>query len=345
MEPDNASPSLPADNTQLSTQDLKVPGVDGKDSGPRFGDYMALYNSLDKILWGIPAFVIMVTLTGLLAFGEKFSKPDSRLFTLSHEMSVTVICGMICVLYLVGAYCIYRLRKHHTRAGEHLQHLESGDKVPEPYFKRRLVTAKQWWWGAPSFVAGACVVFAVLAALGAIAPWLGKDAAETMRTPAQGEGKMERMPGDYIGRYGMYNNHERMDNGEMRFRLMSTDGSGYIRTVAGAAGAWQNSHSHAHIVETYIVQTGWMVLAELRNGQLVPLKLEPREIVTTEIGVIHNVYLPPHAVIHTVKHGDWPEEDWIQSHEFDEMTKHLSEEEILRLVERAQGSPPHEATR
>jgi quercetin dioxygenase-like cupin family protein len=183
------------------------------------------------------------------------------------------------------------------------------------------------------------VVVTVLAALALLAFGIGVCAF------FEKEGtQMERIPPDDISRYGMNTNHERMDNGELRFRLMSTDGSGYIRTVAGEKGAWQNSHSHAYVLETYVVQSGWMVLAEFQNGKLVPELLEPGKAVTTRIGIVHNVYLPRGAVIHTVKHGIAQQKDWIPSDDFDKMTKPLSEQELLKIVGRTPGTPPSAPT-
>ncbi|THB65101.1 MAG: hypothetical protein D6B26_04125 [Spirochaetaceae bacterium] len=123
-------------------------------------------------------------------------------------------------------------------------------------------------------------------------------------------------------------NHEKMNNGELRFRLQSGDGSSYIRTVAGDCGAWQRSHYHEQTKETYIVQEGWMALAEQREGALLGRIYEKGTLVTTKPGIVHNVYLPCGAVIHTVKHGAASQSDWHESEEFDRMTTKLSEKEI-----------------
>lgn len=94
-----------------------------------------------------------------------------------------------------------------------------------------------------------------------------------------------------------------MDNGELRFRLLHKDGTAYIRTVSSSDSGWQKSHVHQTVLETYVVQSGWMALAELIERKLVVRVFEPGGIVTTRPGVTHNVYLAPDAVIHTVKHG------------------------------------------
>ncbi|MBS4194199.1 hypothetical protein [Lederbergia citri] len=51
-------------------------------------------------------------------------------------------------------------------------------------------------------------------------------------------------------------NFEIMNNGEERYRLVSSDGSSYCRTVGSRIGAWQNSHYHKSVSEFYVVQSG-----------------------------------------------------------------------------------------
>jgi hypothetical protein len=133
---------------------------------------------------------------------------------------------------------------------------------------------------------------------------------------------------DAAGR-GITTNHERMANNELRYRLTAADGSGYIRTVASDEGAWQNSHFHKALRETYIVQSGWTALVELVDGELHWAILEAGDVFTTTPLTPHNVYLPGNAVLHTVKHGSSPDEvDWHASPELDTMTKGLDESQI-----------------
>ncbi|WP_081971878.1 MerR family transcriptional regulator [Paenibacillus borealis] len=61
--------------------------------------------------------------------------------------------------------------------------------------------------------------------------------------------------------HGIQTLHQQMPSGERRFRLLSSDGSAYIRTEAPGQGGWQHSHYHKEIAETYIVQHGWIVYA------------------------------------------------------------------------------------
>jgi mannose-6-phosphate isomerase-like protein (cupin superfamily) len=103
--------------------------------------------------------------------------------------------------------------------------------------------------------------------------------------------------------HGITTRHERMPSGELRFRLMGDDGNGYIRTVAGPGG-WQNSHLHRRTTETYVVESGWMVMAIAdAAGEPKLHHFGPGMVTTAPIDLAHNVYLPAGAVVHTVKHG------------------------------------------
>ena len=95
-----------------------------------------------------------------------------------------------------------------------------------------------------------------------------------------------------------------MENGELRFRLRHIGGTGYIRTQSTASSGWQKSHVHKSAIETYVVQSGWMALAELIDSQMTVRVFEANDIVTTKPGVTHNVYLSGNSTIHTVKYGD-----------------------------------------
>lgn len=133
--------------------------------------------------------------------------------------------------------------------------------------------------------------------------------------------------------YGITCEHERMDNGELRFRLKSDDGSSYIKTVAGKKAAWQNSHYHKCTKEIYIIQKGWIAFATLlSDGELSLTILAADDILTTEPHIAHNIYMPIHTVIHTIKYGSPSKNDWFESKELDKVTKQLSEKDILKWV-------------
>lgn len=128
---------------------------------------------------------------------------------------------------------------------------------------------------------------------------------------------------------GITTSHERMANNELRYRLTAADGSGYIRTVACGEGAWQNSHFHKVLRETYIVQSGWVALVELVDGAPRWAILEAGDVFTTTPQTAHNVYMPGNAVLHTVKHGSSGDGvDWHASPELDDLTKGLDEAEV-----------------
>lgn len=84
--------------------------------------------------------------------------------------------------------------------------------------------------------------------------------------------------------------------------------------------------------ETYIVQSGWMALAQ-RHEQGVTLQVyRPSQLLTTGPHVSHNVYLPAGAVIHTVKYGDASRSNWHADAELDRLTKPITEDQIIRLA-------------
>lgn len=155
---------------------------------------------------------------------------------------------------------------------------------------------------------------------------------------------MREIPPDEADKkHGITAFHSEMDNGEFRFRLKSRpDSTAYIRTESGPIGAWQESHKHLYLPETYIVQSGWIGYVETENGTPVFRVYREGELFTTPREVIHNVYLPTGAVIHTVKHGKGVGEDRIVTSEtkaLDDHLKGVSEAELLRKASSHPGSP------
>lgn len=143
----------------------------------------------------------------------------------------------------------------------------------------------------------------------------------------------EITPEDAAKLHGISTQHHQMPNGELRFRLKKNDGTAYIRTEASSEGAWQRSHYHNSVRETYIVQKGWIAYAELIDGKRRLRSFQTGELFTTQPGVIHNVYMPESAVIHTVKHGEASTEDRIEDYatsQFDVVTQCLTKYQILR---------------
>jgi hypothetical protein len=132
-----------------------------------------------------------------------------------------------------------------------------------------------------------------------------------------------------------------MPNGELRFRLRKSDGTAYIRTEASEVGGWQKSHYHKSVRETYIVQRGWIALAEAASkGPRVRI-FRSGDLFTTQPGVIHNIYMSGKSVIHTVKHGEAIGEDRIEddaTSDFDKSVHQLSENAIMLAASAERGA-------
>ena len=137
---------------------------------------------------------------------------------------------------------------------------------------------------------------------------------------------------DAFERYGIKAYHSAMPNGERRFRLVDRDGCGYVRTEAGQEGAWQKSHLHRTMRETYIVQSGWIAIALLKGADNLEIKVfKVGDIWTTPPEVAHNVYMPSGAVTHVVKHGRNVLDDWVTNADtelLDQLSKSLTEEAL-----------------
>ncbi|MEA2998728.1 MAG: hypothetical protein QOK17_561 [Sphingomonadales bacterium] len=148
---------------------------------------------------------------------------------------------------------------------------------------------------------------------------------------------------DARARYGVATSHESLASGERRFRLIQDDGTGYIRTEAPSTGAWQQSHFHRALRETYIVQSEWAVYAEDGKDGLGLTLYGPGGLFTSAPDVVHSVYLPAGAVIHTVKHGAGSKGDRhtdARTEDFDRRLAALGDEAaVLTAARRAPQAP------
>lgn len=128
-------------------------------------------------------------------------------------------------------------------------------------------------------------------------------------------------------------NFETMNNGEKRYRLVSSDGSSYCRTVGSEIGTWQNGHYHKAVSEFYVVQLGWIVYAELDlNGEIDCHFLQEGESVIVNPLVHHNIYMSANSITHTIKFGGESDGvDWFPSKKLDRVTKKLTESDLLKL--------------
>lgn len=128
-----------------------------------------------------------------------------------------------------------------------------------------------------------------------------------------------------------------MPSGELRFRLLKADGTAYIRTEAAPNGEWQNAHYHKKVQETYIVQSGWIGYAEWADPELDLYVYQAGESFTTKPDIVHNIYMPQGAVIHTVKHGEAIGEKRLAGStaaKVSELTKAIGETELLLRAKR-----------
>lgn len=134
--------------------------------------------------------------------------------------------------------------------------------------------------------------------------------------------------------YGITTKHEIMDNDSRRFRLISSDGTSYIRCENPGKPAWENSHSHSTLQELILVQRGELIFCELRNGKTSYTLLQAGDSAITTPKIPHNNCMSEDSVVHTVKFGDCTTLDWIQSPELDEQTKPLTFEQARSLCSR-----------
>lgn len=124
--------------------------------------------------------------------------------------------------------------------------------------------------------------------------------------------------------------HERMENGELRFRLRFADGSSYIRTEASNRSGWQASHLHRAVQELSVVQRGAMLVVEDRDGTLEYHVVRAGEFYLCPLNVPHNSYLSPECIAHTVKFGDGlPAGDWVPCPELDPICRALEPERLF----------------
>jgi ribosomal protein S18 acetylase RimI-like enzyme len=133
---------------------------------------------------------------------------------------------------------------------------------------------------------------------------------------------------------GIETMHHIMENGERRFRLVSSDGSSYIRTEGAADSGWQNSHYHKFVTELYVIQSGWIVYAELSDECKPVLRYYgPGDSFCVKPLTHHNIYMSPFAITHVVKYANQETErtDWFPSEELDKLTRHLTTEDFSKL--------------
>ena len=137
---------------------------------------------------------------------------------------------------------------------------------------------------------------------------------------------------DELKEYGILTHHEKMDNGELRFRMLSEDGSSYVRGENRDSFVWGNSHFHKELSEVMFLQRGMAIFVEYTEEGLIYRKLNPGDFFITRIGIAHNQCFIQDTVIHTIKYGGNASEDWYACPTLDKLTKHLTLEQMLEFV-------------
>lgn len=134
---------------------LAVSGSGPTPSETHFDAYVELYNNLDRLLWGIPS-LLAVAATVLIGFSGNLlgrqPPPDVP------PVVFAMVCALIGSLFAIGAYSIWRIRRHHTLAGSELAKMERAG-----YFvTRQRNTTSKWPPSAPSII---CWTYGVLASI------------------------------------------------------------------------------------------------------------------------------------------------------------------------------------
>ena len=144
-----------------SGQELPPAGAGAEDRAPdRFGDYVRLYNNIDRILWTVPTVLLTITVVGLGIISQAADKATIRIAPLSHEQTLAAIFVLLAIIYGIGAYALYRIRTHHDVLGEKLMELE---KPYKGYFhERQALRGQGWWWEDIRLFSAVFVLLSVL---------------------------------------------------------------------------------------------------------------------------------------------------------------------------------------
>lgn len=126
------------DKLENCTDPVKLKTTDAYD--PRYAPYVEVYNNFDKLLWQLPAFLVAVSVFGFGLFGRLITNPQTVIPPFTHDDTVGAIFLLWGMLYLLGVYSMWRIRKHHTLMGEELADLE-----PTGYFHKQKCIVDKWW--------------------------------------------------------------------------------------------------------------------------------------------------------------------------------------------------------
>lgn len=139
---------------------------------------------------------------------------------------------------------------------------------------------------------------------------------------------MKRLTDVEASKYGISTVHHEMDNGELRFRLVSDKGSSYILTQSTDNNGWQRSHVHYKKREVFVVEKGVVLMAQLVDNEVKLTRLCENDVVSVPVGIPHNVRMSDNAVLHALKYGT-QDEDWNSCEKLDEMLCEIDTDHLL----------------
>lgn len=120
-------------------------------------------------------------------------------------------------------------------------------------------------------------------------------------------------PKDFCN-YGISITGDEMDNGEIRFRMMS-EASSYIRVDSCNADNWQNAHYHSEQKEFFFIEKGAAIVVTLEDQKKVINHYSSGEFFVVAPMIPHNVFMEKGSISHTIKWGGTP--DWVPFPELD----------------------------
>lgn len=138
------------------------------DSETRFDAYVDLYNNLDRLLWGIPS-LLAVAATVLIGFSGSLLGRQPPIDV--PPIVLALVFALVGTLFALGAYSIWRIRVHHTLAGNHLATMEA-----DGYFVVRAKNiASAWPPSAPVLFLWAYAILATLSFAAALVAFIHYD--------------------------------------------------------------------------------------------------------------------------------------------------------------------------
>jgi hypothetical protein len=185
------------------------------DVNTKFRSYVTLQSNLDNLIWRNVSVMLTSTAIGGGLIGTLLSRKDLEILGFTHQKTVALSFLLLATLYFISIFTLRRMRVHHLYVENHLRTMERSG-----YFHDRKHSVRKFWISAPTWN---IIVFGLFgfACLTAAAKYWFDEENPVSKTWINSE--------QAASQFGILSNHERMENGELRFRLMGSDGNGYIR--------------------------------------------------------------------------------------------------------------------